>query len=182
VDSLRSPAACLLLAFCAGCVSTARLYNLDIGAILHATFENYGTGQGKIVATTADGKTLEGEYSTISGASFSTGFGFAPCWNRRLRMGRRAGVFPQSTRPAIRDRCRDWRRLGNRDHLRGRCVDQSWQWRRERQQGRSIPAPVLTLDGGSLRIARSHHPHGNTTTTPRFLHHKCTPRPAFRSS
>jgi hypothetical protein len=57
--------------------STARLYNLDTGAIVQLTFENYGTGQGKIVATTEDGKTLEGEYSTPSGASISTGSGFA---------------------------------------------------------------------------------------------------------
>jgi hypothetical protein len=77
VGLLRALATCLLLAFCAGCASTARLYNLDTGAIIHATFENYGTGQGKILATAEDGKTLQGEYSTISGASFSTGSGFA---------------------------------------------------------------------------------------------------------
>jgi hypothetical protein len=77
VDLLRSFAVCLFLLLCAGCVTTARLYNLDTGAILRASFENNGTGHGKIVATTAEGKTLEGEYSTISGASFSTGSGFA---------------------------------------------------------------------------------------------------------
>ena len=77
VDLLRTHATRLLLALCTGCVSTARLYNLDTGAILRATFENVGTGQGKIVATTVDGKTLHCEYSTISGASFSTGSGFA---------------------------------------------------------------------------------------------------------
>lgn len=55
-DSLRPLATFLLLAFCAGCVSTARLSNLDTGAILHAAIEKFGTGQGKIVATTEDGK------------------------------------------------------------------------------------------------------------------------------
>jgi hypothetical protein len=43
---VRTLAGFLLLTFCAGCVSTARLYNLVTGAIIHATFENYGTGQG----------------------------------------------------------------------------------------------------------------------------------------
>lgn len=58
----------------AGCVTTARLYNLDTGEILNATFENTGSGHGNITAIASDGKKFSGEYSTISGMSYSTGF------------------------------------------------------------------------------------------------------------
>ena len=71
----------IVLAFClsflAGCTTTARLYNLDTGEVLNASFENNGSGHGQITATTATGKPLVGEYTTISGASFSSGFGTA---------------------------------------------------------------------------------------------------------
>ncbi len=56
-----------------GCVSSARLYNLDTGEVLTAKYENYGTGHGKITLTTSAGKTLSGEYTMISGASYSSG-------------------------------------------------------------------------------------------------------------
>ena len=59
------------------CGTTARLYNLDTGEVLNATYQNYGTGHGQITAKTASGKTLVGEYTTISGASYSTGVGTA---------------------------------------------------------------------------------------------------------
>jgi len=59
------------------CVTTARLYNLDSGEVLNASFENYGTGHGIITVVTSTGDTLSGEYSTISGMSYSSGFGTA---------------------------------------------------------------------------------------------------------
>ncbi len=68
-------ALCLLLL--AGCATTARLYNLDTGEVLNASYQNYGTGHGQITAQTAAGKTLVGEYTTISGASYSSGVGTA---------------------------------------------------------------------------------------------------------
>jgi hypothetical protein len=58
-----------------GCVTTARLYNLNTGEILNATFENTGSGHGNITLVAEDGRIFTGEYSTISGASFSSGFG-----------------------------------------------------------------------------------------------------------
>ena len=57
------------------CATTARLYNLDTGEVLNASFENYGSGHGKITVVTPSGKQLSGEYSTISGMSYSSGFG-----------------------------------------------------------------------------------------------------------
>lgn len=61
----------------AGCATTARLYNLDTGEILNASFEDYGTGHGSITASMSNGKKLNGEYTTISGMGYSTGFGTA---------------------------------------------------------------------------------------------------------
>jgi hypothetical protein len=55
-----------------GCASTARLYNLETGEVLTAQYQNYGTGHGKITLTTPAGITLVGEYTTISGASYSS--------------------------------------------------------------------------------------------------------------
>jgi hypothetical protein len=73
--------ASVFLALCAlllaGCATTARLYNLDTGEVLNASFENYGTGHGQITVKTASGNLLSGEYSTISGAGFSSGVGTA---------------------------------------------------------------------------------------------------------
>ena len=69
--------ALLLIAIVGGCVTTARLYNLDTGEVLNASFENFGTGHGKITATTSDGKKLSGEYTTVSGMGYSSGFGSA---------------------------------------------------------------------------------------------------------
>ena len=59
------------------CATTARLYNLQTGQVLNATFQNYGTGHGDITVVMPDGKSLHGEYSTISGMSYNTGFGNA---------------------------------------------------------------------------------------------------------
>jgi hypothetical protein len=59
------------------CASSARLYNLDTGEILSATYENYGTGRGRITLRTPSGATLSGEYTTISGAGMSWGAGSA---------------------------------------------------------------------------------------------------------
>ena len=59
------------------CASTARLYNVDTGEVLNAIYENYGTGRGKITVTTSSGKTLVGEYTTISGMGFSSSVGTA---------------------------------------------------------------------------------------------------------
>lgn len=56
-----------------GCaVTTARVYNLKTGDVSTASFENNGTGHGKIVLTMANGKSLSGEYSTISDLSYQT--------------------------------------------------------------------------------------------------------------
>lgn len=66
-----------LLWFLAGCATTGRLYNLDTGEVLNATYQNDGTGHGEITVKTASGKTLVGEYTTISGASYSSGVGTA---------------------------------------------------------------------------------------------------------
>lgn len=65
----------ILVFLIAGCVTTARLYNLNTGEILNATFENSGGGHGNITATAQDGRKFTGEYSTISGASYSSGLG-----------------------------------------------------------------------------------------------------------
>lgn len=59
------------------CATTARLYNLDTGEVLNASFENYGTGHGRITVVTPSGNKLSGEYTTISGMSYSSGFGSA---------------------------------------------------------------------------------------------------------
>ena len=67
----------VLIAMVGGCATTARLYNLDTGDVLNASFENHGTGHGQITVTTPDGKQLSGEYTTISGMSYSSGFGTA---------------------------------------------------------------------------------------------------------
>jgi hypothetical protein len=66
-----------LVCLLAACGTTARLYNLDTGEVLNATYQNYGTGHGQITAKTAAGQTLVGEYTTISGASYSSGVGTA---------------------------------------------------------------------------------------------------------
>jgi hypothetical protein len=68
------PAAVILaVAVFSGCVSTARLYNLDSGEVLAARFKNYGTGHGEITVTLPDGKELKGEYSTLDNSSSSFG-------------------------------------------------------------------------------------------------------------
>jgi hypothetical protein len=61
----------------AACASSGRLYNLDTGEVLNASYENFGTGRGKITATTASGSTLAGGYTTISGMGMSTALGTA---------------------------------------------------------------------------------------------------------
>jgi hypothetical protein len=54
------------------CVTTAHLYDLDSGEVLSAKYQNYGIGHGTIVLTRANGATLQGEYSTISGMGDSS--------------------------------------------------------------------------------------------------------------
>jgi hypothetical protein len=51
---------------------TARLYDLDTGQVLHATMATHGTGHGEVTVVTPDGKTLTGEYSTVSNGQFSS--------------------------------------------------------------------------------------------------------------
>jgi hypothetical protein len=51
---------------------TARLYDLDTGEVLHATMATHGTGHGEVTVVTPDGKTLTGEYSTVSSGQFSS--------------------------------------------------------------------------------------------------------------
>ena len=67
----------LCLLFIGGCASSARLYNLDTGEVLTAIYKDYGTGHGEITVTTPEGNKLVGEYTTISGAMLSSGFGSA---------------------------------------------------------------------------------------------------------
>lgn len=62
-----------LLALLGACSSAGRLYNLDTGEVLGVTYENNGTGRGKITASTPAGKPLVGEYTTISDMGFSSG-------------------------------------------------------------------------------------------------------------
>lgn len=66
-----------IIAALTGCASTARLYNLDTGEVLNASFENYGTGFGRITVTLPDGRKLAGEYTTISDMGYSAGFSTA---------------------------------------------------------------------------------------------------------
>lgn len=74
---MRVAVAAVCVLILAACASTARFYNVDTGEVLNAVYENYGTGRGKITATTSSGKTLVGEYTTISGMAFSTSVGTA---------------------------------------------------------------------------------------------------------
>lgn len=67
------PAVILAMVLFSGCVSTARLYNLDSGEVLSANFKNYGTGHGQITVTLPDGRELKGEYSTLDNGSSSFG-------------------------------------------------------------------------------------------------------------
>lgn len=67
----------ICLVFLSGCATSARLYNLDTGEVLNASFTSNGAGHGNVVATTPSGAKLVGEYSTISGMNMGTGFGVA---------------------------------------------------------------------------------------------------------
>ena len=77
VSFVTNAFAAVLLLCLSGCVTTARLYNLDTGEVLNASFENYGTGHGRITVVMPGGKQLNGEYTTISDMSYSTAFGAA---------------------------------------------------------------------------------------------------------
>ena len=50
MDSGKLFAIIFCLFMVAGCVTTARLYNLESGEILHGNFENLGTGHGQVTA------------------------------------------------------------------------------------------------------------------------------------
>ncbi len=67
--------AAIMVITVSGCetTSTARLYNLDTGEVIEGKFENFGTGHGRIMGTMPDGKTLSGEYTTISDVTYSFG-------------------------------------------------------------------------------------------------------------
>jgi len=73
------PTAIVLVLVLTACVTTetARLYNLDTGEVINASFENTGSGHGKITAVTSAGAQLSGEYSTISGMGYSSGYATA---------------------------------------------------------------------------------------------------------
>src|SRR5262245_19056405 len=74
---------CLVaLSFGAACVivKTARVYDLDNGTILQATFKYSGSGKGPVACTKSDAVSCSGEYVTV--ASGTTGWGtvFAPVY------------------------------------------------------------------------------------------------------
>lgn len=69
--------AALALLLLTACVTTARLYNLDTGEVLNASYSSYGTGHGKITLTRPNGQKLTGEYSTLSDTQMTTSFGSA---------------------------------------------------------------------------------------------------------
>jgi len=71
----------LLTIVLCGCVTTARLYNLNEASVIYAKFGNYGIGHAKITAIAPDGEQFEGEYTTLSNMSMSTGFGTASAFS-----------------------------------------------------------------------------------------------------
>ena len=68
---------CILFLSACSSTSTARLYNLDTGEVLNATYQRSLAGHGQITVKLQSGKILVGEYTTISGATYSTSFGSA---------------------------------------------------------------------------------------------------------
>jgi hypothetical protein len=68
-----------------GCVitKTARLYDLDSAAVLHATFKYRGTGKGPISVTTPEGAVCEGEYVTVAGGSIGWGTVFGTVYGAK---------------------------------------------------------------------------------------------------
>lgn len=65
----RTVVTALLVLAVVGCTSTAKLYNLETGEVIQATFEDFRTGHGRINARLPDGQIMEGEYSMISDTS-----------------------------------------------------------------------------------------------------------------
>jgi hypothetical protein len=62
-----------------GCVMTlgARVYNLDSGEVLEATFRYTGSGKGPVEFTLPSGVSCSGEYVTVAGGSTGWGSVFA---------------------------------------------------------------------------------------------------------
>jgi hypothetical protein len=55
------------------CALSARIYNLDNGEVVIATFKYSGTGRGSVKATLPSGEVCKGEYVTVAGGT--TGWG-----------------------------------------------------------------------------------------------------------
>jgi hypothetical protein len=60
-----------------GCALKARIYNLDTGQVLVATFNYSGSGKGPIEITLPSGEVCKGEYLTVAGGSMAWGSVFA---------------------------------------------------------------------------------------------------------
>jgi hypothetical protein len=60
-----------------GCALKARIYNLDTGQVLVATFKYSGSGKGPIEITLPSGEVCKGEYVTVAGGSTAWGSVFA---------------------------------------------------------------------------------------------------------
>lgn len=56
-----------------GCAMQARMYDLNGGPMLSATYTNSGTGRGDITITHPDGE-CRGEYKTVTGGSWGAIF------------------------------------------------------------------------------------------------------------
>ncbi|WP_281951406.1 hypothetical protein [Nitrosophilus kaiyonis] len=54
-----------------GCTRHARLYNLNTGNVLTASFKDYGIGHGEITLKMSNGTVLKGEYSTINDTNYN---------------------------------------------------------------------------------------------------------------
>lgn len=58
-------------------MKTARIYDLDTGNILQASFKYSGSGKGPITVAKPDGATCAGEYVTVAGGTTGWGTVFA---------------------------------------------------------------------------------------------------------
>lgn len=77
MKKLARLAATFIVLLLLGCAApTARLYNLETGEVLHATYQGRGPGHGQITVTTPAGETLVGEYTTFTAVGSPT-FGTA---------------------------------------------------------------------------------------------------------
>lgn len=60
-----------------GCALTARVYNLDTGQVITATFMYSGSGRGSVEFVLPSGEVCKGEYVTVAGGTTSWGSVFA---------------------------------------------------------------------------------------------------------